>query len=256
MRRNTLNFMVDAISLLVMFAMIATGLVIRFILPPGSGGRGHGGGGLSLWGWGRHEWGDLHFWLAAGLASLLLVHVALHWAWVCVVARGLVSGRDSSAASAAGRRRDVYGAGLLGATVAAFAGFLWLANGQVEQVRGESEAIAGIGAGGSGGAAGQACCESESTGRSRARPTTDRHGAGQAGGAPPSELHEVRGSMSLREAASLAGVDAATLGAELGLPANVSPDERLGRLRQAHGLSMEAIRDRVAAHRTGGASAR
>ena len=33
MRRNTLNFIVDAVSLLVMFGMIATGLIIRFILP-------------------------------------------------------------------------------------------------------------------------------------------------------------------------------------------------------------------------------
>ena len=61
MRRNTLNFLVDALTLLAIFVMIATGLVIRFILPPGTGG-GHGGAGLLLWGMGRHDWGDVHFW--------------------------------------------------------------------------------------------------------------------------------------------------------------------------------------------------
>ena len=37
MKRNTLNFVIDAASALTMAGMIATGLVIRFVLPPGSG---------------------------------------------------------------------------------------------------------------------------------------------------------------------------------------------------------------------------
>ena len=78
MKKNTLNFIVDVITLIAILAMIGTGLVLYFTLPPGSGGKG-----LLLWGLGRHEWGDLHFWAAVGLAVLLVLHVALHWAWVC-----------------------------------------------------------------------------------------------------------------------------------------------------------------------------
>ena len=78
MKRNTLNFVIDAASALVMAGMIATGLVIRFVLPPGSGSR------KEVWGLGRHDWGDVHFWLAAAVGAVIVLHVALHWQWVCV----------------------------------------------------------------------------------------------------------------------------------------------------------------------------
>ena len=58
MRRNTINFLVDAASALVVIGLVATGLLTRFVLPPGSGSW------RLLWGMGRHDWGDVHFWLA------------------------------------------------------------------------------------------------------------------------------------------------------------------------------------------------
>jgi len=82
MKRQTLNFIVDAFAILMMLAVIATGLLLRFVLPPRSGFRG-----LVLSGWSRHDWGDLHFWLAVMLAALLAVHVFLHWRWVCETVR-------------------------------------------------------------------------------------------------------------------------------------------------------------------------
>ena len=63
MKRNTLNFVIDATSALVMVGMIATGLLLRFVLPPGSGSR------RMLWIWGRHDWGDLRFRLAVGVGA-------------------------------------------------------------------------------------------------------------------------------------------------------------------------------------------
>ena len=39
MRRNTVNFLVDLASALIIFGLIATGLLSRFVLPPGSGSR-------------------------------------------------------------------------------------------------------------------------------------------------------------------------------------------------------------------------
>jgi hypothetical protein len=80
--RTLLNFVIDSLGLLLMLSMLCTGVIIRFVLPPGSSGR-NGGRGFSLWGMERHAWGDLHFWLAVSLVGLLLLHVALHWSWVC-----------------------------------------------------------------------------------------------------------------------------------------------------------------------------
>ena len=78
MRRSTVNYIVDWVSFLVMVGLIATGLLMRFILPPGSGGRG-GGHGLALWNLTRHGWGDVHFWLAAAALTLLFTFTYL---WV------------------------------------------------------------------------------------------------------------------------------------------------------------------------------
>ncbi len=76
MTRNALNFLVDVLSVLLFLWLLTTGTILRFILPPGSGPR-------TLGGLRRHDWGSVHFWSAVGLVSILVVHVALHWQWVC-----------------------------------------------------------------------------------------------------------------------------------------------------------------------------
>jgi hypothetical protein len=88
MKRRNLHLAIDAASLLVLLALVLSGIVLHSLLPPGSGGRG-GGGGLSLWGASRHEWGELHFWFALAAVALMAVHVVLHWTWVCAAVRGL-----------------------------------------------------------------------------------------------------------------------------------------------------------------------
>jgi hypothetical protein len=93
MRRTTLNFIVDLISLVNLLALAATGAIMRWALPPGSGGHGYGfrggrGPGLEagqvkqLLGLGRHDWGEIHFILAGLFVFLILVHLVLHWTWI------------------------------------------------------------------------------------------------------------------------------------------------------------------------------
>ncbi len=90
MKRSSLNFIIDLFSLLDLLALIFTGSVMKWVLPPGTGGLGrrlHGGGGRgaeikAFWSLGRHDWGSVHFWLAVGFVTLMVVHIALHWAWV------------------------------------------------------------------------------------------------------------------------------------------------------------------------------
>jgi len=94
--RKMLNATVDGAALAGFVLLVATGLLVRYTLPPGSGGRvpmggGHGGAqrevGLVL-GMTRHEWGDVHFWISVVLLAVLAVHVVLHWKWVASVVRG------------------------------------------------------------------------------------------------------------------------------------------------------------------------
>ena len=89
MKKPTINFIVDCIGLVAFLGQVVTGYIIRYILPPGSGGRGralHGGQGeehiktlLSL---GRHDWGDIHFYLAITFVIFALLHIYLHWTWI------------------------------------------------------------------------------------------------------------------------------------------------------------------------------
>ncbi|MCK4293485.1 MAG: hypothetical protein KAY65_09840 [Planctomycetes bacterium] len=38
---------------------------------------------MILWGLGRHSYGKVHFYLALATASSMLLHICLHWSWVC-----------------------------------------------------------------------------------------------------------------------------------------------------------------------------
>jgi len=207
MKRNMLNFVVDVATALVMVGMIATGLVVRFVLPPGSGSR------RILWGWGRHDWGDLHFWLAVAVGAVLVVHVALHWGWVCATVVGMVRKRgDGGAAGASAMGRNVAGAAFFVALAALLGGFVWAAGRSVTERQGSQV---------SGGA----------------------DAAVHAGGAGE---ETIRGSMTLAEVAEASGVGVATVRERLGVPADTPADEQLGRLAKKHGLSMQQARQRLA----------
>jgi len=89
MRRVTINFLIDAVSFAVLIFLALTGFILKAVLPPGTGGIGReitGGRGreeakelLSL---GRHDWGDIHFYLATAFLVLMVVHIVMHWGWI------------------------------------------------------------------------------------------------------------------------------------------------------------------------------
>lgn len=98
MKRVTVNYIVDAVALLDLVFLIATGIILKWVLPPGSGG-GHGRGFRGgrgpddvkqLLDLGRHDWGDVHFILSLLFVFLMLVHLVLHWSWIKTCTRTLV----------------------------------------------------------------------------------------------------------------------------------------------------------------------
>jgi hypothetical protein len=60
---------------------------------------------------------------------------------------------------------------------------------------------------------------------------------------------QINGSMTLREVEEKTGVPAAVILSELGLPASLSTDERLGRLRRQYGFEMHDIQEVVRKYR-------
>ena len=80
MNRNRLNLFVDAVTAIGVLGLVTTGLLIYFVLPPAVGQ-----GRAVVVGMNRHDWGEVHFWIAMGVLLLLLVHMVLHWQWVCTM---------------------------------------------------------------------------------------------------------------------------------------------------------------------------
>jgi len=105
MRRTTVNYIVDTVAFLNLVLMIATGIILKWVLPPGSGGgQGHGFRGgrgpddvKQLLGLGRHDWGDVHFVLSLLFTSLMLIHLILHWSWIKTCTKSILTGSATPA---------------------------------------------------------------------------------------------------------------------------------------------------------------
>ncbi len=223
MKRTAVNMAIDAAGLVAFVLLLSTGLLVRYQLPPGSGELGHGGFGHGaqgrpitlLWGLSRHQWGDIHYWLALVLVAILAIHVVLHWKWVVCVVRGRQT-------DASGKRLTLGVVGLAGVVLL---GLLPLVSSTQQVPR--SVLQRGV------------------TTDPTAADTGDRENAAgssehrqQRGGGSGS----LRGSMTLREAAEQYGADVSLVAQRLGLPEDVSPDERLGRLGQQYGFRVGDVR--------------
>jgi len=82
MRRSDLNFWVDSVAFAAFVFLVATGIIMEFLLPAGSGHY------TTIWGLDRHGWGSIHFWISVAFLTALALHVYLHWKWIVSVVRG------------------------------------------------------------------------------------------------------------------------------------------------------------------------
>jgi mono/diheme cytochrome c family protein len=114
MKRTLVNLLIELSAALLFLAMLATGFVLRFTLPPGTNRA------LSLWGLTRHQWGGIHFWISGALLAVLLVHQALHWQWVVTVV-----GKQLGLATSPQKSNLRSGAVAALAVAAAFSVFAW-----------------------------------------------------------------------------------------------------------------------------------
>jgi hypothetical protein len=116
MKRTTRNFVTDLVLFVQVSSLVLTGILLKFVLPPGSGGRHQAAGwsGMTWPGgcgygdtaacWGprtflgktRHEWGDVHLWISVSLVCALVLHLMLHLRWIVCRFKDLWSGRSAS----------------------------------------------------------------------------------------------------------------------------------------------------------------
>ena len=81
MDKAKLNFVIDALQFLFLMALAGLGFLMKYVLLPVREARVKYGANVELtWlGWDRHDWGQIHLYLAFLLLSLLLIHIILHW---------------------------------------------------------------------------------------------------------------------------------------------------------------------------------
>jgi hypothetical protein len=92
MDKLKLNFIIDALMFLTLMAIVGLGFLMKYTLPPGRELRATYGSNLNLtWlGWNRHDWGDIHLYLALILLGLLVIHLILHWQQILGLFRRLI----------------------------------------------------------------------------------------------------------------------------------------------------------------------
>jgi hypothetical protein len=84
MSRAWINFWLDSLLLILFSALLVVSVIVRFIFPPAIYTQ-H----WELWSLSFNDWCNVQFGFIAALATGILLHVMLHWSWVC----GLLAAR-------------------------------------------------------------------------------------------------------------------------------------------------------------------
>jgi len=241
MNRNKLNLVVDVLGYFCMMALASTGLILLYRLPPGTGGRHGGETALTLLGLGRHDWGGVHFYIAVALLLLVVLHVALHWQWVKHTLGSLCRRAAQKPGTGHPGAMSLIVLGLVGACLIAAP---WLLAVQQAQRREHSSSH------GKDGRAELTSDESDVRGPHESPRRSHGSDAGHVTESQEERGHEehdrsITGQSTLAEVAEMAGVPVERLMAEFELPSRTPQDERLGRLRREHGLTIPDVRDAV-----------
>jgi len=78
--KTVINFWLDTLLLVTFLALCWMAIVLRYVFPPPAKADG-----WTLWGVDYVSCIDVQFGLLCALAAEVLLHVMLHWSWVCGV---------------------------------------------------------------------------------------------------------------------------------------------------------------------------
>jgi hypothetical protein len=102
------NFAVDASLLVLVVLLLFTAAVLRFVFPaPSTSAR------WTLWGSGYDAWANFQFALVAVIGLAILLHVMLHWSWVCGVVATKLLRRTGARQNLDDGQQTLWGVGML-----------------------------------------------------------------------------------------------------------------------------------------------
>jgi len=106
--KTVVNFFVDATLLVLVVTLLFTAAVLRFVFPAPSTSAG-----WTLWGRGYDAWANFQFILVAIIGLAILLHVMLHWSWVCGVVVTKLLRRTGAGQKIDDGQQTLWGVGML-----------------------------------------------------------------------------------------------------------------------------------------------
>lgn len=231
--RDKFNLLIDLLLTLALALIAGIGFLIKYILPPGRERILKYGDNKDLFflGLDRHQWGGIHLIVALAMLGLLLLHILLHWKTLLCLMR--------KAIPATGLRRFLWAiVGILSFAFLLFAFFIspeqreagdfLHRNSHSSPAQPRTPSLPSV---------------PQMEMKTRPAGTMMDHGREQR---HANEDHSaLNGRMTLTDVAEHYKIPMAEVKKRLGLPADIDPLETLGRLRKAHGFTMQQARERL-----------
>ena len=108
MSRTLINFILDMLLLVITLSLLFTSAVLRFVFPSPTAAAG-----WTLWGYNYDAWANFQFVLMSLIGSAIVLHVMMHWSWVCGVIITKVMRRPAREANLDDGSQTLYGVALL-----------------------------------------------------------------------------------------------------------------------------------------------
>lgn len=107
--QTIINFGLDVVLLLNFLLLVWVAVIVRFVFPPAVASSGY-----TLWGMSLERWMDVQFGVLAALSLGILVHLMLHWSWVCgVLGSRFLKARHGKKRVMDDGQRTILGVGLM-----------------------------------------------------------------------------------------------------------------------------------------------
>lgn len=213
MKKTDWQYLIDTLLFLCIVGIVFIGFLMGLVIPKGPTALESAKYFLGLH---RHQWGNIHFYLSIAFTILVIIHLCFSWSWI------------------KGKSRQIFKKGWKSILIlSALASLLVLALFWAFYPR-----IPGA-------------YEDHGV---RAGAKAKQHNP--SGEVLP--VHEetiyledgtvaivITGQTTLKQLAEATGIPLKDIIAELGLPAKISPDESLGRLRKHYPISIQGVRDTI-----------
>ena len=80
MSKTLINFFLDVLLLLITLGLVFASCILHLVFPSATSSQG-----WRLWGLDYDQWAMIQFTLLAVIVLAILLHVMMHWTWVCAV---------------------------------------------------------------------------------------------------------------------------------------------------------------------------